>query len=84
MGNLYIPILAGIITAISQIPQANLIYKTNKTRDVSLCTYLLFSISSTLWLVYGYMIKDKGILIGQIIILPFVYYIFTKKLIDSS
>jgi uncharacterized protein with PQ loop repeat len=74
-----IPFLAGIIGSISVFQQAYKIYVTQKTRDISLWSYIFLFISALLWVIYGLLIKDYDLLIGSTIIIPPTLYIIFKK-----
>ncbi len=74
-----IPFLAGIIASISVFQQAYKIYATQKTRDISLWSYIFLFISALLWVIYGLLIKDYDLLIGSTIIIPPTLYIVFKK-----
>ena len=45
--------LAGILTLFTYVPQAIKTIQTRKTRDLSLTTLLLLSVSAILWVAYG-------------------------------
>ena len=48
-----LPIIAGIVGSISVFFQAYKIYITKLTRDISLTSYLLLILSSSIWIIYG-------------------------------
>ena len=74
-----IPFLAGIIGSISVFQQAYKIYVTQKTRDISLWSYIFLFISALLWVIYGLLVKDYDLLIGSTVIIPPTLYIIFKK-----
>ncbi len=62
--------IAGILTAISFIPQAILTIKTQNTKSISLMMYIIFSTGILLWLIYGIVINSMPIIAANIITLP--------------
>ena len=74
-----IPFLAGVIGSISVFQQAYKINVTQKTRDVSIWSYIFLFISALLWVLYGLLIKDYNMLLGSTIIIPPILYIIFKK-----
>jgi len=74
-----IPFLAGVIGSISVFQQAYKINVTQKTRDISLWSYIFLFISALLWVLYGLLIKDYNMLLGSTIIIPPTLYIIFKK-----
>lgn len=64
--NTYLPLLATIIGVISQsgyYDQAFKIIKNKSSRNVSLITFLLYTILLVLWVIYGIMISNTPIII---------------------
>lgn len=59
--------LAPIISVVQQIPQLHKIYMTQKVRDLSFGSLLLFLFSSIIWLSHGYFIKDLTLIIGGVL-----------------
>jgi len=75
-----LPIIAGIIGSLSVFQQAYKIYMTNKTRDISFISYLLLALSASIWIIYGFLINDKYLILGSMIIIPPTIYIIYKKI----
>ena len=75
-----LPIIAGIIGSLSVFQQAYKIYITNKTRDISFISYLLLALSASIWIIYGFLINDKYLILGSMIIIPPTIYIIYKKI----
>lgn len=44
---------AALLTTASLVPQAVRLWRTRSTRDISLTTYLMFSVGVALWFAYG-------------------------------
>jgi MtN3 and saliva related transmembrane protein len=57
--------IAAIGTTGAFIPQAFKVYKTKKTEDLSLGTFLLFSTGVLLWTVYGVFINSVPVILSN-------------------
>ena len=55
----------GFFAPLALLPQIFQIYSTKSSVGVSLLTWILLSISSTLWTIYGAVHKDKHILFAS-------------------
>jgi len=75
-----LPYLAGSIGSFSVYQQSYKIYKTNKTRDISLYSYIISFISTLLWIIYGLFIHDFNISIASSFYLFPTIYIIIKKI----
>jgi len=53
-----ITLIAGVLMSLSYYPQAYKIYKSKRSKDVSLLTYSLLSIGAVIWLIYGIIRAD--------------------------
>ena len=60
---IFIGLAAAVLTTIAFLPQVIKSLKTRQTRDISLITYLIFTTSLFLWLVYGLSIMDLPLII---------------------
>ena len=54
--------LAAFCTTVAFVPQLIRVLRLKTARDISLPTFLLFSIGVFLWLVYGIYIADKPVI----------------------
>jgi MtN3 and saliva related transmembrane protein len=54
----YIGYLAGGLTVVSLIPQAFRAWRTKRTKDLSVRTFLLLVTSGILWITYGALASD--------------------------
>lgn len=71
-------IIAGILTTISLVPQVYKSFKTGRTEDLSLPTFLILLAGITSWFVYGLLIQDYIIVVFnlfQIILICSIIYI---------
>jgi MtN3 and saliva related transmembrane protein len=59
----YLGYFAGTLTVVSFIPQVIRTWKTHHTRDLSLGMFALLVTASTLWIVYGIVIKDWPVIL---------------------
>ena len=56
---------AAALTTVSLFPQLMKVWKTKSTRDISLGMFSLFCIGVFLWFLYGILVKDVPIIIGN-------------------
>jgi len=66
MLSLIIGLLAGTLCTISFIPQAIKIFKAKQAKDLSLPTFVMFSLGVFLWLVYGIVIRALPIILTNV------------------
>ena len=50
-----IGMFAAILTTLAFVPQVLKVIKLKKTEDLSLSTYIIFTVGVGLWLVYGFL-----------------------------
>ncbi|MFA5995774.1 MAG: SemiSWEET transporter [Patescibacteria group bacterium] len=72
--------LAAGCTTISFLPQAIKTIKTRETKDISLLMYVLFIIGITLWLVYGVLLHEWPIIIGNSITFVLAFIVLRLKI----
>lgn len=66
MNNLFVNIIgftAGILIAVSLIPQLIKSYKTRSVRDISLLMLIIIMLGTALWMIYGILIKSTPIIL---------------------
>ncbi|MBI3600284.1 MAG: SemiSWEET transporter [Nitrospinae bacterium] len=73
-------LLAATLTTISFLPQVIKILKTRHTKDISLLMYIGFTTGVLLWLIYGILLKELPIIIGNGITLIFVIIMLIFKI----
>lgn len=76
-----IGLLGATLTTFSSIPQVLKIFKTKRTKDISLITYLMLNIGILSWLIYGVLINDIPLILANTISLIFVSIILIFKII---
>lgn len=54
----WIGLIAGALTSIAAIPQVVKTIRTKSTRDLSLWQPLLLTVGVSLWILYGFTIRD--------------------------
>jgi MtN3 and saliva related transmembrane protein len=72
-------LMAGFCTTLSFIPQIAKIYRTGRTQDLSLSTYVLLVIGLFLWVVYGVVREEIAIIIPNTLVLAMALYIIVLK-----
>ena len=70
--------LAAFLTTIAFLPQVYKIYKSNKTEDLSLFTFSLFTVGVFCWLSYGIYLNNYPMIIANIITFLLALYILIK------
>jgi MtN3 and saliva related transmembrane protein len=76
----WIGIVAGVATTSGFIPQAMKIYKTRKTKDISLGMYSLFTAGVFLWIVYGIFLGSFPLILFNSITLVLAAYVLFMKI----
>ena len=71
MNNEVIGIIAGALSCTTFLPQVIKTWKSKSTKDVSLNMFIIASVSTTLWLVYGILINSISIIGTNIVVLFF-------------
>ena len=54
----YVGYLAGGLTVVSLIPQVLRVWRTRKTKDLSIRTFVLLIVAGLLWITYGVLASD--------------------------
>lgn len=63
--NTIIGLLACFLTTGAFLPQIIKTIKTKETKDISLSMYIIYVIGVIVWFVYGFMIHETAILVGN-------------------
>ena len=72
--------LAACLTTSAFIPQAVQVWRTQRTQDLSLGMYLVFTLGVLLWLVYGLVIGAWPVVAANAITLLLALFILAMKL----
>ena len=75
---------AAILTTTAFLPQLIKTLKTKKANDVSLTTLVMFIIGVLSWIIYGYNISSRPILIANLITLILNLLILISKIYFSK
>jgi MtN3 and saliva related transmembrane protein len=59
--------IMGIIMSLGYFPQAYKIYKNKSSKDISLLAFVIFSLGTLTWFIYGLTMKDWPIILGFIL-----------------
>ena len=59
----YLGYFAGLLTVASFVPQVIRTWKTRNTRDLSFGMFALLVTASSLWIIYGIIIKDWPVIL---------------------
>ena len=73
-------LVAGGLTTFAMLPQLIKILKTKSTKDISLLLFIMAFLGVTLWLVYGFLINDIPLMVGNGISLLLVGSVLILKL----
>jgi len=71
---------AAILATSSFLPQAIKIVRSGQTKDISLSMYLMFCSGVALWLIYGFMIHEKPVIVANLATLVLSGTILVMKL----
>jgi MtN3 and saliva related transmembrane protein len=75
----------GIVNGFANFPQIWKIYKTKSAKDISIVTYLILTVGTIVWLLYGIEIRSVPIIIMEaLVLIEFVFvligcYLYGKK-----
>ena len=73
-------LVAGGLTTFAMLPQLIKILKTKSTKDISLLLFIMAFLGVILWLVYGFLINDIPVIVGNGISLLLVGSVLILKL----
>jgi len=74
-----IGLLAALLSTLSMAPQVIKVYKTKKTRDLSLGAFTTLSVSLFLWFIYGLLMKAIPLIAGNALGFILVAYLVVMK-----
>lgn len=72
--------IAAFGTTSAFFPQAYKVYRTKKTDDLSIGTFMLMSFGIVMWFVYGYLINSVPMLLANGVSFMMVCYILVMKI----
>ncbi len=71
---------AAALTTIAFIPQAWKVWRTNRTADISLGMYALFTLGVAMWLAYGILLESWPIIIANFVTLLLAGIVLAMKI----
>lgn len=74
--------VAAVLTTIAFVPQVLKSWRSGSTRDVSLGMFVIFTTGLSLWLVYGFIIESRPIIVANVVTLGLTGIIIALKLRD--
>jgi len=73
-------LIAALISTIAFLPQVFKSWKTRKTDDISLGSYILVVSGVFLWLIYGFLIKDFPLVAANGVTFILTFWILVLKI----
>lgn len=61
----YVGFFAGILTSGAAIPQVFRTYRTKQARDLSMWQLVLLNLGMLLWLIYGFSLGDRPLILAN-------------------
>ena len=71
---------AAAMAAVIFLPQVIKTVKTKDTKGLSLSSFILISLSNSLWLTYGLLSSDTAIILSQVFLFPMGLMILFYKI----
>ncbi|WP_263367756.1 SemiSWEET family sugar transporter [Edaphobacter bradus] len=72
--------VAAFCTTAAFVPQLLRVLKLRSAREISLGTFLLFSVGVAMWLMYGLMIRSKPVIASNVVTLALSLSILFLKM----
>jgi MtN3 and saliva related transmembrane protein len=76
----FVGYFAAICTTLSFLPQLIRVLKLRSARDISLGMFLIFSVGTVLWMVYGLLLHSKPVIVANAVTLLLAVSILILKL----
>ncbi|NOX66175.1 MAG: hypothetical protein GXO85_10405 [Chlorobi bacterium] len=71
---------AAAMAAVIFLPQVIMTVRTKDTKGLSLSSFILISLSNSLWLTYGLLSSDTAIILSQVFLFPMGLTILIYKI----
>lgn len=71
--------VAGACTTIAFVPQVIRVWRLKDARDISLATFLVFSVGSFVWLIYGILIVSVPVILANAVTMALAITILSLK-----
>jgi MtN3 and saliva related transmembrane protein len=78
-----IGVLAAIVSTINQLPQAYKTIRSKDTHSLSLGMYIMVWMATSLWLLYGVLLKDFPLILSNSISIIPISYILIIKILNT-
>ena len=75
-----IGLLAAVCTTVAFVPQLIRVWRLHSARDISLTMFLIFSLGTLLWLLYGIFIHSLPVILANAVTLALSLAILALKL----
>jgi len=75
-----IGLLAAVCTTVSFVPQLIRVWRLRSARDISLTMFLIFSLGTLLWLLYGIFIRALPVILANAVTLALSLAILALKM----
>jgi len=78
-------IFTGLLMSVGYLPQIIKIFRRKSVADISPITFLILAFGMSVWLVYGFYISDKPLIVTNTTALAFIttilvqYFLYRKK-----
>ena len=76
----WVGLVAGLLTTFAFVPQVLKIWRSKSAKDISMRTYVAFSLGVALWLVYGILKQEPPIILWNAVTLVLAIVIVAMKL----
>ena len=75
-----IGLIAAVCTTVSFVPQLIRVWRLRSAREISLTMFLVFSLGTFLWLLYGNLIRSLPVILANAVTLALSLAILALKL----
>jgi len=72
--------IAGVCTTLAFLPQVLRVWRMKRADEISLTTFLVFSVGTLIWLIYGVLVVSWPIIIANAVTLVLSLTMLTLKL----
>ena len=59
--------IMGVIMSLGYFPQAYKVYKNKSSKDISILAFIIFSLGTLTWFIYGLVFRDIPIILGFVL-----------------
>jgi MtN3 and saliva related transmembrane protein len=73
--------VAAVCTTVAFAPQLVRVWRMNRADEISLATFLIFSVGTVFWIVYGVLIGSLPVILANVGILILAMAILVLKLV---